>query len=204
MNVRRNMKNSMKVFTVKIPEYNSEQSPDFSKIGAKLDNILKENFSGKWLAVRGVSLQDHPGRSLAWLVEQIKEIGTDRYDPQRKGVHDDLDKEFGIDTHAVPMMYGDKMICPHYSSERCETGSAIGELLSDCHGGAVVDRGYALRIDILLLYDLDQLTPAPLTWTKKGPIHTDSPISQQETCTFKFKDPTDKKRALLGIIKIEK
>jgi len=193
----------MKIFTVKIPEYNSDQSPNFSKIGTKLDNILKENFLDKWLAVRGVSLQDHPGRSLAWLVEKIKEVGTDRYDPQRKGVHDGLDKKFGIDTHAVPMMYKDEMVCPHYSGERCETGSAIGELLNDCYGGAVVDRGYALRIDVLMLYDLDQLTPAPLTWTDKGPTHTTSPISLQETCTFRFKNSADKKGALLGLILIE-
>jgi hypothetical protein len=198
------MKNSMKVFTVKIPEYNLAQSLNFTVIGAKLDNIIKENLPGKWLAVRGVSLQDHPGRSLAWLVEKIQELGTDRYDPQRKGVHDDLDKEFAIDLHAVSIMYKDEMVCPHYSGERCETGSAIGELLSDCHGGAVVDRGYALRIDVIMIYDLDQLKSAPLTWTDKGPTHTDSPISPQETCTFQFKNPANKKGALLGIIKIER
>lgn len=193
---------AMRVFTVKIPEYNLEQSPDFSKIGAKLDNILKENFPGKWLAVRGVSLQDHPGRSLAWLVEKIKEIGTDRYDPKRKGVLESLDTEFSIELHAIPMMYNNEMVCPHYSGERCETGSAIGELLNDFVVGAVVDRGYALRIDVLMLYDLDQLKSAPLTWTDKGPTRTDIPILLQETCTFQFKDPANKRRALLGIITI--
>lgn len=194
----------MKVINVKIPEYKSEQSPDFSKIGAKLDDILKEDFSGMWVAVRGVSLQDHPGRSLSWLVEKIKEVGTDRYDLQRKGVHDNLDKKFGIDTHAVPMMYKDEMVCPHYGGERCKTGSAIGELLNDCHGGAVVDRGYSLWIDVLLLYDLGQLAPAPLVWTDVGPTHTNSPVSLQETCEFRFKNPADKKGALLGLISIER
>lgn len=198
------MKNSMKVFAVKIPEYNLEQSPNFTVIGAKLDNIIKENFPGKWLAVRGVSLQDHPGGSLAWLVEKIKVIGTDRYDPKRKGVLEDLDTEFSIELHAIPIMYKNEMVCPHYSGERRETGSAIGELLNDFVVGAVVDRGYSLRIDVLMLYDLDQLTPAPLTWTEKGPTHTDNPISPQETCTFRFKNPANKKRALLGIISIER
>jgi len=197
------MKNFVKIFTVKIPEYNLKRSPNFLEIGTRLDNILKENFSGKWLAVRGVSLQDHPGRSLTWLVEKIQELGTDRYDPQRQGVHDSLDKEFSIELHAIPMIYKDIMVCPHYSGERRKTGSAIGELLNDCYGGAIKDRGYALRIDILTLYDLHQLTPAPLTWTNNGPTHTDNLILPQESCTFRFKYPKNKKDALLGIITIE-
>ncbi len=194
----------MKVFRVKMPEYNLEQSPDYSKIGAKLDDILAINFPGKWLAVRGVSLQDHPGKSLTWLAEKIKKIGTDRYDPLRKGVHHHLDKEFGIEIHAVPMIYENEMICPHYSGERRKTGSAIGELLNDCDSGAVVDRGYALRIDLLMFYDLEQLIPAPLTWTDKGPTHTDNPISPQQSSAFRFKTPSDKRSALLGIILIER
>jgi len=194
----------MKIFSEKIPGYNLEQIPDFATIGKRLDNIVKENFPNKWLAVRGVSLQDHPGRSLTWLVEKIQELGTDRYDPKRKGIHDGLDKEFGIDLHGVAMMYKNKIVCPHYSDERRETGSAIGELLNDCHGGAMVDRGYALRIDVLILYDLDQLASAPMIWTDNGPAYTDSPKSPQETCTFRFKHPENKQGALLGIIRIEK
>ena len=81
--------------------------------------------------------------------------------------------------------------------------AAIGQLLSDCHDGAIVDRGYPLRIDLLMLYDLDQLKPAPLIWTDNGPTHTEEQISPQETSTFQFKDPADKKSKLLGIITIE-
>ncbi len=138
------------------------------------------------------------------VAEKIKKIGTDRYDPLRKGVHHHLDKEFGIEIHAVPMIYENEMICPHYSGERRKTGSAIGELLNDCDSGAVVDRGYALRIDLLMFYDLEQLIPAPLTWTDKGPTHTDNPISPQQSSAFRFKTPSDKRSALLGIILIER
>ncbi len=193
----------MNIFSIKIPEYNLDQHPNFSVIGKKLDNTIKENFSGKWLAVRGISLRDHPDKTLAWLVEKIQELGTDRYDPKRKGVHASLDKEFSIDLHAIPMMYKNEIICPHYSGERCKTGSAIGELLSDCYEGALVDRGYAMRIDVITLYDLDKLKPAQLAWTAEGPTHTDNYISPKETSTFQFKDPSNKHGALLGIITIE-
>lgn len=192
-----------KLYRISIPEYNLEEGQDFGAVGKKLDNIIKEHYPDQWVAVRGISLKDHPDKSADWLVQTIQEYGTDRYDPERKGVHNDLDKEFGIDLHAVPMMYDEDMICPHYSGERCKSGSAIGELLNDCHGGAIVDRGYPLRIDMLLLYDLKKLQPAQLIWTEEGPTHTKESISPKETCTFRFKDRNNKKDALLGIIRID-
>ena len=176
--------------------------PNFGSIGAKLDDVIKKHFPRHWIAVRGVSLQDHPVRSLDDLVATIEVLGTDRYDPKRAGIHDEMDKKFGIDLHAITMMVGEKIYCPHYSGERLTTGSPVGELLLDCYDGAVADRGYALRIDILTVYDLDQLVPAPMIWTESGPQLSTEPISSKDSSTFGFKYPENKAAALLGIIRI--
>lgn len=61
------MKNLIPIYPIQLPEYNLEQRPDFATIAAKLDKIVEEYFFGKWLAVRGVSLQDHPDRSYPFL-----------------------------------------------------------------------------------------------------------------------------------------
>lgn len=191
------------IYEIAIPDYRLELALNFSVIGAKLDELLKQQFPDRWIAVRGISLHDHPGRSADELVELIREHGTDRYDPQRKGVHHSMDSEFGIDLHAIPMFAHDGMIeCPHYSGERLSTGSPMGEALLDLYEGAKVDRGYPLRIDLILIYDLEQLQAAPMVWTEAGPQRSTHVIATQSSTVFCFKNPEEKSKALLGVIKI--
>src|SRR5436305_4661581 len=148
-------------YALALPEYTFAPEPDFAAIGRRIDALLAAHFPGRWIAIRGVSLIDHPERTVDDLVATILELGTDRYDPNRAGVHDDFYRGFTIDLFAVACLVSDGLDCPHYRGDRCSTGSVAGELLSDCYGGAKIDRGYALRIDVLMVYDLNQLAPAP-------------------------------------------
>lgn len=195
----------MNIISAFFPEYNLDSQPNFLEIGTAIEEILQKDFSDRWIAIRAISLKDHPELNREQLIEKIKKCGTDRYDSSRKGVHHELDDQFNIELHAIAMhITSDSVECPHYAGDRCSTGSSVGELLLDCFDGAKVDRGYPLRIDAILIYSLDALQPAPMTWTKKGPEYTDSSlISVKETSTFQFKDSSNKVNALIGIISIE-
>ncbi len=79
------MNSSIPVYTISLPEYKIEPQTDWLAVGRKLDSLITTHFEGKWLAIRAIGLIDHPGRSLDDLVSTILELGTDKYDPQRRG-----------------------------------------------------------------------------------------------------------------------
>jgi hypothetical protein len=83
------MSHFVPVYEISLPEYTVEDEPDFLAIGARLDPLIEAYFPDRWIAIRGIGLIDHPGWSLDDLVATIRELGTDKYDPERKGVHDD-------------------------------------------------------------------------------------------------------------------
>lgn len=73
------------VYRIKVPEYHVKSKPDPASIGAKIDRIIKKHFLGQKVAIRCIGSQEHKGKSVNDLVEIIKKLGTDRYDPSRKG-----------------------------------------------------------------------------------------------------------------------
>jgi len=194
----------MKFSELEISEYSNKENPDFLGAGNEIESVLRSWDIHGPIAIRAISLKDHKNISREDLIAKIRECGTDRYDPYRKGVHHDLDKEYSIDLHAIALEVTEKnIVCPHYSENRCSTGNPISELLLDCYEGAKVDRGYPLRVDLLLVFDLEKLQPAPMMWKENGPEYTKiSDISPMETTTFQFKDPDNKTDALAGIISI--
>lgn len=187
---------SVPVYEIAIPEYTVEQEPDFLAIGARLDAMIEAYFPGRWIAIRGIGLIDHPGWSLADLVATICELGTDKYDPQRKGVHDDY-HQFAADVWAGPCLVSNGL----HAYEQ-EGPSVMAELVDHFYGGTMADRGYAVRLDIILIYDLDQLEPISLQRTPDGPVPLPIPRLPTESYAFNFKRPEQKRQALLGIIKI--
>jgi hypothetical protein len=64
------------------------------------------------------------------------------------------------------------------------------EVFGDFYEGAVVDRGYSVRIDIVLVYDPEQLEMIPIQYAEDD-IGEDA---------WKFKSPSHKRKALKGIV----
>lgn len=193
------------IYEISLPEYEKDESTDFSKIGKKADEFVATNYPNKWIAIRGVSLESHPGKSLDELVELILEHGTDRYDKNRKSVHYEMDEKFGIELHASTVFYNkDEAKSGHYSKERLTTGSPIGQQLEELYHGAIIDRGYPVVADLLLIYNVDKLKTPPIQWNEKKnePEFTDTPKPPENSTSFIFKG--NKKDALLGIVKIKR
>jgi hypothetical protein len=177
---------SVTVLEIALPEYTLEQEPDYDAIGMKLDRLIEAHFSGQRVAIRGISLFDHPGRTLDDLVATIIALGTDRYDPTRKGVH--YPENAPSDMHALPCTVSSTQ---GLVSTHCVAG-VMAEVIGDFYTGPPADRNYphGLRLDILMLYHLDQL---------EG-LTPDEP--DQEPTVFCFRFPDRKPEALAGIIKM--
>jgi hypothetical protein len=185
----------LEIIAVSLPDYRVEQEPDSEAIGLRLDAAIARRFPARRLAVRGIGLVDHPGWSAQALIETIRVQGTDRYDPSRRGIHADFYADYAIDLFATPCeVLGDQLI----SRNDPDIPSVMGQLLSDFYDGAMADRGYPIRLDLLLLYDREQLTEVDCSalWPGQAP--------EPESSAYAFRDPDRKPDALLGVVYLER
>jgi hypothetical protein len=135
---------------------------------------------GKNVVIRCIGSQDHPGISLDELTNIIVQTGTDKYDATRMGVgyKEFVNKGIQIDLYGVPVKV---------TKDTVVMGQAIWEM----HHSAVGDRGFSVHVDLILIYDAEQLDMVMN-------LYDFHPTSDG----IVFKDPANKKAALLGIIKV--
>lgn len=170
------------ILEVHIPEYKADEKPDPIAVGSPIDKQLIKHFSGQAVVLRCVGLQDHPGKTLDELVGIVLKDGTDRYDENRKGVGYHVMPK-GTDTRNT--IYGQAVNIDK------DTAIMAEEMVYDFYLGALGDRGYSIRFDLVTVYDHSQLEP--ISGLYKGTDETDG---------FSFKDPNNKAAAVLGIIKV--
>jgi hypothetical protein len=176
------------VHEIALPEYTVDEVPDHLAIGRKLDAFVASRLAPGRYAIRAISLQDHPERTVEQLIATIEELGTDRYDPRRVPVLDDYYGPHGVELHAIPCTVGPAGL----TSTHAESGSVMGDFVSDFYHGPPVDRGgVPLRLDLLICYDLAQLAG----------IRTDE-LESQEPTAFRFEDPRDRAAALRAFVTI--
>ena len=183
-----------KVIEVHLPEYNIKKKPDYVKLGKKVDAVIEKSFpDGKYI-LRALGSDDHPNLTLDKLADIVLKIGTDRYDPNRKGVcHDEFcGYDYDIQAGTITVKNG-KLVIPKDYKYPTEFGDTIWHFYEHTH----LDRGYAVRIDLLLIYDPKQLTKARKFHSKAQSVRRGL-----NNYLYKFKHPKNKKDALLGIIKI--
>lgn len=171
------------VLSIELPEYRIDSSPDLENIGQKLSTFIQEHFSGQQIAIRCLGLADHPSMTMDQLVETIKKLGTDRYDPERKLVCHDFYVAQGVDPT-------DSIFASEYNP--ASGAELMREIIDDFYEGALADRGFRIRIDLILIYDLSHLRIFPIDYGN-GDIGNEC---------FVFNDPEQKREALLGIIKV--
>ena len=175
------MKKTIPVYVLSIPEYTIHEKPDYKKIGDKIDSSIKKHFLGKKVCIRALGSQDHHF-SQEELIQKIIMQGTDRYDLDKKSFWHEwkVYKNKGIDLFACF-----KKITKDFHF--------MHEVIGDFYEGALADRGYSVRIDILLFYDPEKLEMIPI-------IYAEDDVGED---AWKFKFPEQKREALLGIIKVD-
>jgi hypothetical protein len=176
--------NHPKIVTIHLPEYTIDRQPDYAAIGAKIDRAIADNFEGTFL-LRSLSVTDHPQYDLEELADIITRTGTDKYDPNRKGVDHESFEPYKPDLQAGIVTV--------------ENGKIIGEPFAEdirrFYENVLLDRGYRLRLDLLVLYDPKQMIQAEkIDDTEPG---VDPHL---EKYLWRFKYPEDKAKALAGLI----
>ena len=185
---------TVKIITVSVPEYTTDKKPDYLKIGRKVDRVIERNFNDRKYIYRAIGLDDHSDLTLDELVSIILETGTDKYDPARKGVCHDQYSVYDYDIQAGSFEIRDSKIV----IEATDTYPTLfGDTIYDFYENAPQDRGYPVRIDLLVFYDTDKLEMAKL----KNPEAV-GVVTSLEKYLYKFKDRKNKPDALLGIVKI--
>lgn len=173
------------IISLPLPEYNIETQPDYQAIGTKIDKVLEENFYGKDVAIRALSLTDHPQLILDEFVNLIVKTGTDKYDPERKGVDHDV-----FDPYKPDFQAGFCTIGKNHFGEGAD-------FIQKFYENVLFDRGYRLRLNLLLIYDMHQLVQA-----KKVDVDKPNVSPHLVPYLFRFKNQQRKPDALLGIIKL--
>lgn len=172
--------------TISIPEYSLDNQPDYKEIGTKIDKVFAENFEGRFL-VRELSMTDHSQYGLDELVDIILKTGTDKYDPSRKGVAHEEFEPYKPDLQAGEVVVKDGKII----------GESFSEDIRRFYENTLIDRGYRLRIDLIVIYDPEQIVQAEkLDHTKPG---TEPHLEQY---LWRFKDSENKLGAVVGVIKV--
>jgi len=178
--------NQPKIVAISIPEYTIDKHPEYKRVGTKIDLALTENFEGKYL-LRALSMIDHPKYTLDELADIIIKTGTDKYDPNRRGVAHEEFEPYQPDLQA-----GEITI---------ENGKLLSESFAEdvrrFYENTLLDRGYRLRIDLIVLYDPTQMIRAEKVDHSKPSIEP-----HLEQYLWRFKNPNKKASAVRGVIKI--
>ena len=168
------------IYKIALPDYRLDRPLDYATIGQRVDAVIRRHFQGRAAGLRYLGLQDHPGMSLQQLPDVILTEGTDRYDPERQmSVAHDWYVGFGVELFVGRVQVDDSM---EYFAE-------VSKLFVE---GARVDRGYSVRVDLITVYDLDQLECIPI---EHGP-------GDIEDCGHRFKFPERKAESVLGVVQI--
>lgn len=167
------------VYPIKLKEYQVKTKPDFVNIGKKLDKVIKKHFSGKKVAIRCLSSKDH-NKSVAEIIKIIKEKGTDRYNSKIKGDRYDNIGNKKIDIFALDFKVSSKSVI-------------MENFIEPFYVFPMESGEKPIRINIVIIYDFSKLKRVMHQYEGREDIKKDG---------FIFKDPNNKKDALLGIIKI--
>jgi hypothetical protein len=126
--------------------------------------------------------EEHPDKSIDDLIEIIKKLGHDRYDPKRLGDRYENISNVDIDFFALEFEVGKK-------EEEC-----IKWALNSFYEWPLKNKSYPVRVDIGIVYDLSKLKIVEHRYLgREDEIKRDG---------FVFKYPENKPDAILGIIKI--
>lgn len=170
----------MKYLELPLPDYTVETEPDHKVVGKPVDDILKEHFMGETVVVRGVASSEHPEKTIDELIAIIKDLGTDHYDPERKGDRYENIQGKHIDLFAFRRKITSKT-------------QLFKDITWGFYHGAKTIHGKPMRIDILLIYDAAQLKAVVHQYEGRTDIKRDG---------FVFKNPQDKVGALKAVIKL--
>jgi hypothetical protein len=170
----------MTITQINLPQYNIKQEPNADAIGKIVDDEIKKQFLGRSVVVRGIASSEHPGKTADELIKIIKKTGTDRYNPAKKGDRYENIEGKHIDLFGVPALV-------------TKASEMFKVIVWGFYHSAKAVHGYPVRIDVVIIYDADQLTQVLHRYEGREDVKDDG---------FSFKDDANKAQAVLGVIKL--
>jgi hypothetical protein len=171
----------MKLIRIDLPEYSIKVEPDHKALGNIVDQELKKHFMGQSILVRGIASSEHPDKTIDELMDIIKQTGTDRYDPKRKGDrYENIDNKH-IDFFAFPYMVNNQ-------------SSIFADVVYGFYHSAIGVHGKPQRIDILTIYDATKMKKVVHQYEGRDDIKEDG---------YVFNDIKNRVDAILGIVRID-
>lgn len=132
------------ILEIAIPEYQVVTKPDFQSIGAKIHRSLIKHFLGQKLVIRCIGSQEHPEKTTDQLIQIIRELGTDRYDPRRQG-----DRYDNLENKAIDIFALDFTIKEH--------GQYLEQFIEPFYTWPKSKGDLPIKLDIIILYDHSKL-----------------------------------------------
>lgn len=170
------------VYEIHLPEYQVDTEPDHEAVGAKVDDFIKQHFIGQHIAVRCLGSCEHPGKTIDEMVEIIKKLGHDRYDPNREGDRYENNEGKKIDIFAFDY---------HIDKDSKIFSVFTWPFYHWCKERS----GKPVRIDIVIIYDPSRLEQIEFTYAGRE-------SEGKRSDGFVFKNAENKVEALKAIIKI--
>ena len=182
----------MKILTVHAPEYRLDQKPDYLSIGTKVDAVIGNGLADGEYIARAIGSSDHPGKSLEDVVAIIAGTGTDKYEAGRTDVGGFEGYDHDFQGGRLDIVNGRPV-----EVEEDALPTFFGDVVYRFYEFTPFDRGYSVRIDILMIYHAHALQRASYVRPEVPRVR-----EKLEQYLFKFKDPTRKADALAAIVKI--
>lgn len=187
---------AIKSSEVTIHEYRKDEKPDYLTIGRKVDEAIALMLTDGTYILRAISSDDHKGVSLNELAEIVQKTGTDKHDPERKGVCHDEFSGYDYHIHAGTIEVKDAKVV---RGKDDKYPTAFGSIAYLFYEHAPLDRGYPVRIDLLIFYDCSKLRRARKIHPRAKGVR-----KGLNNYLYTFKEPNNKREALIGILKIKR
>ncbi len=170
------------VYEIDLPEYTIDKEPDHEVIGNKVDCLIRQHFLGQHIAIRCISSEEHPGKTADRMIEIIKLLGHDRYDPARQGDRYENNEGKKIDLFA-------------FDYHVAENTKMFSVFTWPNYHLTWREPYHPIRIDIIIIYDPTKLEQIEFSYPGREHegIRSDG---------FVFNDPEHKPDAIKAIIKI--
>ena len=163
---------------IKIPSYKFNSNLDISKISSEIDGVIKSNFYGQKIVVRGLQSTKH-ALSKSDLIDKILDFGSDRYSLSNSNARLVNDKPIDI--------FG-------YGCEVDDSPITLSVLEGFHKYKPMCLEKPQRKVDIWLIYDADKL---------KNVEYHHKQYDVQAKDGYLFRDSKNQKDALIGVIIIE-
>lgn len=175
---------SIPVYAIHLPSYNFDNGePDHKVVGVPVDDELRKHFMGQKILIRGLGSQEHPGKTVDELIDIIKTTGTDRYDPTRVG-----DRYTNVGDTYFDLCALRRTISPR--------SKIFWQLSWSFYASPLKERGYPVLVDILIIYD-----PQQLKAVSYRPVGQGGRVMRDG---FVFRDVANRPSAIKAVFKIIK